>query len=119
VLIVSGHSLFAEGIIHILQKESDFDLIARVETLEAALSVVKEQQPCTVIVDYDEPDLRDAKMTSLLIGDQAERQIIFLTLAGNRMIIHQRQQVEDATPADLLAVLRKRSHRLVAKEDER
>ena len=106
VLIISSHPLFAEGIERILQEDGNFSIVARSRELDEALPLIKEHQPDTIIIDNDEPGLRDAEVANLLVGNQAERQVIFLSLSGSRMIVYHRQRVEDATPEDLLSMLR-------------
>ncbi len=111
VLIISSHPLFAEGIERILQEDGNLTVVARSRELLEALPLVEQYQPDTVIVDYDEPGLCDTEVVNLLVGNQDERQIIFLTLSGSRMIVYHRQRVEDATPGDLLSTLRTHSTR--------
>lgn len=111
VLIISSHPLFAEGIERILQEDGNFIVVARSRELEEALPLVQQHQPDIIIVDHDEPSLRDAQVVNLLVGNQAERQVIFLTLSGSRMIVYHRRRVEDATPGDLLSMLRSHSAR--------
>ncbi len=111
VLIISSHPLFAEGIERILQEEDNFTVVARSCEVEAALPLVEQHQPDTIIIDHDEPSLRDAQVVNLLVGNQEERQVIFLTLNGSRMIVYHRQRVEDATAGDLLSILRTHPNR--------
>ncbi|MBI5030882.1 MAG: response regulator transcription factor [Chloroflexi bacterium] len=106
VLIISSHPLFAEGIERILQEDGNLVVVARSRELEDALPLMQDHQPDTIIIDNDEPGLQDAEVVNLLVGNQAERQVIFLTLSGSRMIVYHRQRVEDATPEDLLSMLR-------------
>ena len=105
VLIISSHPLFAEGIERILKEDGNLSIVARSHELQAALPLIQEHQPDTIVIDNDEPGLRDAEVVNLLVGNQAERQVIFLTLSGSRMIVYHRQRVEDATPEDLLSIL--------------
>ncbi len=111
VLIISSHPLFAEGIERILQEDGNYIVVARSRELQDALPLVQQHQPEIIIVDHDEPSLRDAQAIDLLVGNQKERQVIFLTLNGSRMIVYQRQRVEDATAGDLLSILRTHPNR--------
>jgi DNA-binding NarL/FixJ family response regulator len=104
VLIISSHPLFAEAITHLL-KEKGVSEIVRVDTVTNALAMLPEQDIGTIIVDHDDPHLRDAEVVSQLVGYDETRQVIFLTLAGNQMIVHHRERVENVTPDDLIQAL--------------
>jgi hypothetical protein len=73
--------------------------------LESALPELRNQVVEAIIVDHDDPALRDAEVVSQLVGHDEERQVIFLTLAGNQMIVHHRERVEGATPEDLVRAI--------------
>ena len=104
VLIISSHPLFAEAIMQIL-KEKGVSRVVRVETIAKATSLLHKQEIGTIIVDNDDPQLRDAEVVSQLVGFDEARQVIFLTLAGNQMIVHHRERVENVTPDDLMQAL--------------
>jgi DNA-binding NarL/FixJ family response regulator len=105
ILIVSNHPLFAEAITHIL-KDEEIEVVAIAKSLETALPLLKTHRPDTVIIDCNTDCLPNGKMAALLGSSEKDLQVIFLTLADNRMIVHYRQHLGDATPADLISVLR-------------
>ena len=105
VLIISSHPLFAEAITQTL-KEKGVSRVVKVETVAGATPMLREQDIGTIIVDHDDPQLRDAEVVSQLVGYDEARQVIFLTLAGNQMIVHHRERVENVTPDDLMQALR-------------
>jgi DNA-binding NarL/FixJ family response regulator len=105
VFIISNHPLFAEAIARLLQ-EAGVEVVGRADSLESALPELEEQAVEAIIVDYDDPDLRDGAVVSELVGHDKELQVIFLTLAGNRMIVHHRERVEGVTPEDLVRAIR-------------
>jgi hypothetical protein len=74
--------------------------------LEDALPELRTLTVEAIIVDHDDPALRDAEVVSQLVSHDEARQVIFLTLAGNQMIVHHRERVEGATPADLVRAIR-------------
>lgn len=102
--IISGHSLFAEAIAHLLQ-DAGVEVVGRASSLEHALPQLKDQQVEAIIVDHDDPSLRDGEVVSRLVGYDEDRQVIFLTLAGNQMIVHHRERVENVTSADLVRAI--------------
>lgn len=105
VLIVSSHPLFAEAISRLLQ-EQGIEVIAKVGTLAEAEAFLQSLTVEAIVVDYDDPELQDSEVVSHLVGDDEERQVIFLTLAGNQMIVHHREKVKNVTPADLISAIR-------------
>jgi DNA-binding NarL/FixJ family response regulator len=102
--IISGHALFAEAIARLLQ-DAGVEVMGRASSLERALPRLKDQRVEAIIVDHDDPDLRDGEIVSQLVGYDEERQVIFLTLAGNEMIVHHRERVENVTSADLVRAI--------------
>lgn len=104
-LIISGHPLFADAIARLLREEG-VEVIATASSLEAATTMLQEQAVEAIIVDHDDPKLDDAEVVSKLVGHDEERQVIFLTLAGNQMIVHHRERVENVTPDDLVGAIR-------------
>lgn len=105
VLIISSHPLFAEAIIQLL-KEKGISHVSTVDSVPTALPLLKQQAVETIIVDHDDSQLRDAEVVSQLVGSDEARQVIFLTLTGNQMIVHHRERVENVTPDDLIQALR-------------
>lgn len=105
VLIISSHPLFAEAITHLLQEEG-MNVVASVDSLEKAVPVLEAQQIETIIVDQDDPQIPDSAVVSQLVGSRESQQVIFLTLAGNQMIVHHRERMENITPTDLIRAIR-------------
>ena len=105
VLIISGHPLFAEAITCVL-KEEGIDIVAVVGTLAEAQAILETQPVEAIVVDHDDAQLRDGEVVSHLVGSDEERQVVFLTLSGNQMIVHHRERVENVTPADLVGAIR-------------
>ena len=104
VLIISSHALFAEAITRLLNDRGIGEVV-KVDAVANASPVLQEQDIDTIIVDHDDPQLRDAEVVSQLVDYDEARQVIFLTLAGNRMIVHHRERVENVTPDDLIQAL--------------
>jgi DNA-binding NarL/FixJ family response regulator len=104
VLIISSHSLFAEAITQVLY-EQGVGRVVKVEHVANATLWLREQDIGTIIVDQDDPQLRHAELVSQLLGYDETRQVIFLSLTGNQMIVHHRERVENVTPNDLIKAL--------------
>lgn len=105
ILLVSNHPLFAEAITRLLQEEN-INVVAEVNDLEEARSILKTQKFETIIVDQDDAGLQDIAVMSDFFNSQDERQVIFLSLNDNQMIIYYQERVENVTPSDLVTAIR-------------
>ncbi len=105
VLIISSHPLFAEAITRLLQTE-EITVVATANNLEEARSILNTPEVEAIVVDHDDSQLREAELVSQLVNGDEERQVIFLTLTGNQMIVHHREWVKNVTPADLVGAIR-------------
>ena len=101
VLLISSHPLFAEAITHLLTEAGVF-VAGTVDSVDKAVPVLTSQPVRSIIVDHDDPQLRDVDVVSQLLGNEMAQNIIFLTLAGNQMIVHHRERVKNITPQDLV-----------------
>jgi len=105
VLIVSASPLFADAICRLLEQEG-ISVVATASSLEEAGLIRKSQPIDATVINHDDTQLQDAAVVSELMHNQEARQIVFLTLAGNQMIVHHRERIENVTPADLIGAIR-------------
>lgn len=105
VLLVSDSPLFIEAINRLLAEE-DIYVTATASNIEEARLVVDTQEIDAIIVDHHDAHQQDTEIVAHLISHKQECQIIFLTMAGNQMIVHHRERVENVTPADLVGAIR-------------
>ena len=59
-----------------------------------------------IIVDHDSPESKVADLTPLLWPDADDLRVIYVTLSGDKMTVHERHQVGGAGEADLLRALK-------------
>ena len=103
ILIVSAYVLFVEAISRILQDQG-LEVVAATGDLHAALPLIRQHAPDTIILNGDEHRTLDAELMALLAGQSEDCQVIFFALESNRLVIHRRRQVGNATPADLVSL---------------
>ena len=103
VLIVSSHPLFREGIVRLLGDRAD--VVGSVTRWEDARQLPLERRPDVIIVDHDSPELKVADLAPLLWPDAEDLRVIYVTLSGDKMTIHERHQVSGAGEADLIRAL--------------
>lgn len=104
VLIVSAHPLFREGIARLLEGQAE--VVGVVATWEEAKAIVPARSPQVIIVDHADATLKEADLAPLLWPDIEDLRVIYVTLAGDKMTVHERHQVIGAGQADLLAALK-------------
>lgn len=102
VLIVGRHHLFHDGIIHLLDGQSDLTVIGSASSWDKAREIIAREEPDVLIIDHDAADLHEDDLIPLLEHVHRDIKIIYLTLAQNKMVVHKRQQIANVTVDDLL-----------------
>lgn len=115
VLIVSPHPLFREGIVRLLGDQ--VEVVGAVADWEEARDAIRKHHPQAIIVDHENVELKEDDLTPLLWPEIESIRVIYVTLAGNEMIIHDRQRVVEATEADLLQALKEAHRKREGKEE--
>ncbi len=105
VLIIGRHNLFYDGLTHLLADESSLTIVGTARTWEEARQLMAQTHPHILIIDHDSARLREADLAPLLENEEQDIKVIYLTLAQNKMVIHNRQQVGNVTATDLLQAL--------------
>ena len=104
-ILLIGQGLFRDGLTRILTEQPNTENVAAVNNWAEARSIVDQENPDIVIVDHDEPELRESDLAPLLETETLSLKVIYLTLAANKMIVHNRQQMSDVSIPDLLQAL--------------
>lgn len=104
-LLLIGQGIFLDGLTHILNEQSNLQIIGAVDDWSKAQQILAQQQPDIIIVDHADTELRAADLSPLLTNDYPTIKVIYLTLAENKMVIHNRKQVSGATITDLLQAM--------------
>ena len=104
-ILLIGHGLFLDGLTRILSEQPDTEIIAAASNWDAARTIVDQENPDIVIVDHDEPELRESDLAPLLESATPSLRVIYLTLSANKMIVHNRQQLSDVSIPDLIQAL--------------
>ncbi len=104
VLIVSAHPIFREGIIRLLGDQAE--VVGAVSSWEEAQAIVPTRRPQVIIIDHGDATLKEADLAPLLWPDVENLRVIYVTLAGDKMTVHERHQVSGAGEADLLRALK-------------
>jgi cytochrome c oxidase subunit 2 len=103
-LIVSAHPLFREGIARLLGEQAM--VVGSVASWQEVQGLALTQAPNVIIVDHDSSDLQEKDLTPLLWPEADDLRVIYVTLSGDKMTVHERHQVAGADEADLLRALK-------------
>jgi cytochrome c oxidase subunit II len=103
-LIVSAHPLFREGIVRLLGDQAV--VVGAVASWQEVQGLDLSQAPDVIIVDHDSSDLQEKDLTPLLWPEAGDLRVIYVTLSGDKMTVHERHQVAGAGEADLLRALK-------------
>lgn len=103
-LIVSAHPLFREGIVRLLGDQAT--VVGAVSDWQEVQGLDLSQAPDVIIVDHDSSNLEEKDLTPLLWPDADDLRVIYVTLSGDKMTVHERHQVAGADEADLLRALK-------------
>ena len=101
-ILLIGQGLFLDGLTRILSEQNDAEIVATVNRWEEAREIIKQKKPNILILDHDEPDFRQSDIAPLFEITTTSLKVIYLTLSTNEMIIHNKQQLSDASVSDLI-----------------
>ncbi|MBI5081735.1 MAG: response regulator transcription factor [Chloroflexi bacterium] len=108
-VLLIGRGLFLDGLAHLLAEQPAVKVAGAVSAWSEAHQVMKQAHPDIVIVDHAAPELREHDLLPLLETESPKFKVIYLTLADSKMIVHDRQQLSDATIDDLMKVISDKS----------
>ena len=84
ILIADDHEVVAEGLKHLVQAQSDLEVIAIVGDGREAVRVAKETEPDVVLMDLSMPELNGADATRAIIDGRPECRVIVLSMYAER-----------------------------------
>ena len=102
--IISSSPLFTDAITRLLEEEG-IEVVAKANSLAEARPILNGHKIDAIIVDRNDLQLRDAEVASNLMDSDQERQVVFLTMAGNEMVVYHRKQIKNVTPPDLVKAI--------------
>lgn len=79
VLIVDDHPLFADALVRAVNGREDMSVVARVESGEAALEVMRERSPSVCVLDLGLPDIRGEVVLERVVAEELPTRILILS----------------------------------------
>jgi len=81
LVIVDDHTLFREGLASIIQLEPDIEISGLAGSVQEAVNIVRTLKPHIVLMDFTLPDGTGADATRLVLEEDPNCKIIFLTMS--------------------------------------
>lgn len=81
LLIVDDHTLFRQGLVSLLQDESDFQVVGEAASGEEALSMARQLQPDVVLMDVTMPGMGGIETTRRLLTLMPHARVLMLTVS--------------------------------------
>ncbi len=84
ILIADDHAIVAEGLKHLVEAQSDLQVVATVGDGRAAVRMAKETEPDVVLMDLSMPELNGADAARAIIDDRPDCKVIVLSMYAER-----------------------------------
>jgi len=81
VLIVDDHTMFRQGLVSLLQIESEFQVVGEAPDGEEGLRLALDVQPDVVLMDVNMPKMGGIEATRKLLADIPRAQVLMLTVS--------------------------------------
>jgi len=91
--------------VRLLEEQSAVEVVGAVGDWAEAQALVARHKPAALIVDHDEVQLQQLDLEPLLWAETEGLKIIYVTLAGNEIIVHERRRLTNVTAEGLVQVL--------------
>ena len=80
ILIVDDHVLFREGLVGIIEKRPEFDVVGEAGSVQEAVEMARQLKPDMILMDWSLPDGDGAQASQEILADFPECKIVFLTI---------------------------------------
>ena len=84
ILIADDHTVVAEGLKHLIEAQSDLEVVAIVGDGREAVRITKEAAPQVVLMDLSMPELNGADATRAIVENDPKCRVIMLSMYAER-----------------------------------
>jgi DNA-binding NarL/FixJ family response regulator len=103
VFVLYSHSLFAEGVMALLGRHQEVEVLGAEAGTESAVESVRQLRPDVVILEGAQGD--PAYAIACLLRECPNTRLISLSLQDDKMEIYDNYQVSTPHPADLIQAI--------------
>jgi len=87
IILVDDHAIMRDGLRHLLDQESDIEVVGEADNGRSAVKLVQEQKPDIVIMDIAMPDMNGIEATRQIKTDNSDIKVIALSMHSERQIV--------------------------------
>jgi len=87
VLIADDHKIMLAGLRSLLEKQTDFEVVAEAENGRKAVQMAQEKKPDIVVMDVSMPDLNGIEATTQIIETLPETRVIALSMHSDKRFV--------------------------------
>lgn len=80
ILLVDDHILFREGLVSLLEAQTDMEVIGQASTVQEAVALTRTRRPNVIVMDFTLPDGTGVMATQAILAEHPATQIVFLTV---------------------------------------
>ena len=80
LLVVDDHILFREGLVSLIARQPDMQVLGEAGTVEEAVELSRRLKPDLILMDFNLPDGTGLDATRIILADQPQCRIVFLTI---------------------------------------
>ena len=87
ILVADDHKIVREGLIALLQKQSNMQVVGEAEDGRQAVRLAAELQPAVVIIDIGMPDLNGIEATRQIVAEDPRIKVIALSMHSDKRFV--------------------------------
>jgi DNA-binding NarL/FixJ family response regulator len=87
IIIADDHRIVREGLRHLLEKRTDFKVVAEAPDGESAVRLAKELSPDVVILDISMPGLNGIEATRRILAERPGVKVLALSMHSDRRFV--------------------------------
>ena len=87
IVIADDHRIVREGLRHLLEKRTDFKVVAEAADGESAVRLARELSPDVVIVDISMPGLNGVEATRRIVAERPGVKVLALSMHSDRRFV--------------------------------
>jgi DNA-binding NarL/FixJ family response regulator len=87
IVIADDHRIVREGLRHLLEKRTDFNVVGEASDGESAVRLARELSPDIVIVDISMPGLNGIEATRRILAERPDIRVLALSMHSDRRFV--------------------------------